>query len=206
MGGNVTLAVLLIIAFAIALFVHEGNHALVATALGDDTPRRAGRLSLNPLRHIDKAGMVIFIIAGFGWASTPVNPYKLRPNPRLGNAIVAAAGPIANLLLAFLAWSVLKMYSEPTASGIRSDNLARFLFIIVQLNLLLFCFNLIPLPPLDGFSVLMGVLPSKLAAMLKPLERYGPPLLLALLVLPAAIGFDLIGIIFRFVSRLFFGI
>jgi len=170
------------IAFIFALFVHEGNHALVATALGDDTPRRHGRLSLNPLRHVDKMGILFFILAGFGWASTPVTPANLKPNPRTGNAIVALAGPVANLTFAIV-------LSIPFWLGLPLPApLGQLLRIGVFMNVLLFVFNLIPIPPLDGFSVLLGLVPRHVAWRLQSLERYGMGLLLVLLMLPGLIG------------------
>jgi Zn-dependent protease len=154
------------VAFILAIAAHEGNHALVATVLGDDTPRRAGRLTLNPLRHVNGTGLIIFVLAGFGWGLTPVDFRKLRPNPRAGAAIVALAGPIANLVLVVLFASILRLQGLP--------NLAiYFLGTAITLNLILFVLNLIPLPPLDGYTLLVGVLPEYLAKGLQQLERYG---------------------------------
>jgi Zn-dependent protease len=194
---NLQRLLLMTVAFILAIFVHEGNHALVATALGDDTPRRAGRLSLNPFRHVDLTGLVIFVLAGFGWGWTPVNPGKLRPDPRIGNALVAAAGPLANLALAFL-------LSVPLRAGVAMPPLlAQFLVLAVALNLLLFVLNLLPIPPLDGFTVLLGLLPEHLAAALKPLERYGIGLALAVLVLLPLLGVDILQTLFRPVAQIF---
>jgi Zn-dependent protease len=193
------LAVLLVIAFIAALSVHEGNHALVATALGDDTPRRAGRLSLNPMRHVDLTGLVVFILAGFGWAWTPVNPQNLKPNPRVGNAIVAAAGPLANLLLAIALSIPLRMALDLPPDVVRLLRVGFFL------NVILFCLNLIPLPPLDGFTVLLGLLPQHLAVRLKQLERYGPGLLLLVLLVGPMLGFNILGPIIRPVARIIGG-
>jgi len=163
------------IAFIVAIAAHEGNHAFVATALGDDTPRRAGRLTLNPLRHIDLTGLIIFVLAGFGWGVTPIDIRKLRPNPRLGSAIVAAAGPVANLALVLLFVFALRVSHDlPTL-------VVYFLLTAITLNLILFVLNLIPLPPLDGFTLLVGVLPAPLANALKQLERYGLGLIFLLL-------------------------
>jgi Zn-dependent protease len=189
--------VLLTIAFILAIAVHEGNHALVATVLGDDTPRRAGRLTLNPLKHVDATGIIMFVIAGFGWGWTPVNPYNLKPNPRLGNAIVAAAGPLANLTLAFLLSVPLRLHLE------MSPVLHQFLISAVLLNLILFVFNLIPIPPLDGFSVLLGLVPRDLATSLRRIERYAFPLMLALFLLPSFAGFSIVNLLLAPVSRLF---
>jgi Zn-dependent protease len=189
--------ILATIAFIIAVSVHEANHAFAATALGDDTPRRAGRLTLNPLKHIDALGIIFFFLAGIGWGATPVNPNNLRPNPRTGNALVALAGPISNLVLALL-------FSLPLRAEVPMDPLLRgFLFVATALNLLLFVFNLIPIPPLDGFSVLLGVLPRDLAFRLRGIERYGLGILLALLVLPSLMGFSVLTYIFAPVARLF---
>jgi Zn-dependent protease len=178
--------VLWTLAFIVAISVHEANHAFVATALGDDTPRLAGRLSLNPMRHVDRMGLLMFVVAGFGWGWTPVNPNNLRPNPRLGNAVVAAAGPLANLGLALLFTFLLRanVGFPPVVN--------QFLFAAAMLNLLLFVFNLIPIPPLDGFTVLLGMLPQQLAQTMRGLERYGFALLFALLILPQLLGFDII--------------
>jgi Zn-dependent protease len=195
--------ILATIAFIIAVSVHEANHAFTATALGDDTPRRYGRLTLNPLKHVDPLGILFFALAGIGWGATPVNPANLRPNPRTGNAIVALAGPIANLVLAFL-------FSIPLRADIPVDPLLRnFLFIATALNLLLFVFNLIPIPPLDGFSVLLGLLPRELAFKLRGVERYGLAILMVVLVLPSLVGLRIPGCgaplscLFTPVARLF---
>jgi Zn-dependent protease len=204
-GFDLTRIALLTLAFIIAIAVHEGNHALVATALGDDTPRRHGRLTLNPLKHVDKAGIIVFLIAGFGWGWTPVNPQNLRPNPRLGNAIVAAAGPLANLGLAVI--FTLLWRSEALTATLGGTELARiahqFFFLAALMNLILFVFNLIPIPPLDGFSVLVGLVPRDLALTLRRLEPYGLPLMLALFLLPSMLGFSVISVLLRPVLRVF---
>jgi Zn-dependent protease len=175
------------IAFIVALSVHEANHAFVATALGDDTPRRHGRLTLNPLRHVDPMGILFFVLAGFGWASTPVNPNNLRPNPRTGNAIVALAGPVANIALAIV-------LSIPLWAGLElPPPINQLLRIGIFLNVLLFVFNLLPIPPLDGFTVLLGVLPRELAYKLQGVERYGIGILLVVLVVPSLLGFRIPG-------------
>jgi Zn-dependent protease len=198
LAAVLTTVVLLTIAFIAAIAIHEANHALVATALGDDTPKQYGRLSLNPMRHIDRMGLVVFAIAGVGWGWTPVNPRNLRPNPRLGNAIVASAGPLANLALAVL-------LSLPIRAGLVDPGtvVSQFLLLAVGLNLLLFVFNLIPIPPLDGFTVLVGVLPRQAAAALRQLEKYGWGLLLILLFLPGWLGISIVDLLFAPVARAF---
>jgi Zn-dependent protease len=196
--GDVLRAVLFTLAFVVAIVAHEGNHALTATFLGDDTPRRAGRLSLNPMRHIDRLGLLMFVLAGFGWASTPVNPNKLRPNPRLGNAIVAAAGPAANLLLAVIFAILIR---ERLLVG--SPPLIEFVVLAMTLNLLLFVFNLIPLPPLDGFRVLLGLVPRQIAFQLRRYEQYGPGLLLVLILILPMFHINVLAQLFGQVARIF---
>jgi Zn-dependent protease len=194
---DLTRIVLLTLAFILAIAVHEGNHALVATALGDDTPRRHGRLSLNPMRHVDLTGLVVFVLAGVGWGWTPVTPGNLRPDPRIGGALVAAAGPLANLMLAVV-------FSLPLRANLDMPPLLhQFLFMAVALNLLLFVLNLLPLPPLDGFSVLLGVLPESLAVPLKQIERYGILLILGVLLLLPMAGIDVLQLVFGPISRAF---
>jgi Zn-dependent protease len=131
----------------------------------------------------------MYVMAGIGWASTPVNPNKLRPNPRLGNAIVAAAGPLANLALAIILGLLVRFHLVPGFEPVR-DFIAAALF----LNLLLFVFNLIPLPPLDGYTVLLGLLPREVAFQIRRYEQYGPGLLLViLLVLPFMFHINIVG-------------
>lgn len=194
---DLTTMVFLTLAFLLGVAFHEANHAVVATALGDDTPRRHGRLTLNPLRHIDLIGTITFVLAGVGWGWTPVSPWKLRPDPRIGGALVAVAGPLANLLLAFL-------LSIPLRAGIDvSPTLRHFLLVATTLNLLLFTLNLLPIPPLDGFTVLLGLLPSSMAASLQQLERVGPGLIFLLLFLSGILGLNVLGIFFGPVARAF---
>ena len=188
---------LLTAAFIIAVACHEANHAFVATALGDDTARRAGRLSLNPLRHIDAMGIIFLVLAGVGWGWTPISPAKLRPNPKIGSALVGAAGPVANIALAFL-------FSAPIRAGMDLPPLLhQFLFVATSLNLLLFVFNLLPIPPLDGFSILLGVLPRRPSEALRQLERVGPGLIMLLFIASSFLGIDVIGMFFGPVARAF---
>ncbi|MBI4212861.1 MAG: site-2 protease family protein [Chloroflexi bacterium] len=199
LGGNFDLTTILLLtaAFVVAVAFHEANHAFVATALGDNTPRQYGRLTLNPMRHIDPLGILMFIMVGIGWGWTPVNPSNLRPNPRLGSALVAAAGPVSNLLLAFA-------FAAPLRADLDLPLILRqFLFLATALNLLLFVFNLLPIPPLDGFSFLVGVLPRQPSEALRQLERIGPGLILVLFFASSFLHLDIIGRIFGPVARAF---
>lgn len=178
----------------LALTVHEASHGLVAWWRGDPTARLAGRLTLNPLRHLDPVGTLVFFIsamagAGFGWAKpVPVNLANLR-NPRRDVIWVSAAGPAANILAAIVL--ALLLNSLLSLGAAREEHwwlpLLQMLNLGVQVNVVLACFNLIPLPPLDGSGILSGFLPPRAAARYQSLGRYGFFILLALLFLPRMI-------------------
>jgi len=164
-------------ALLIAVTVHELAHALVADRLGDPTARALGRLTLNPLPHIDPLGALAFVLAGFGWAKpVPVNTNHFR-NPLRDMTWVAVAGPIANFLAAFAAL-VLFVALKPT--GLLPEAASRALSYIYTFNLVLGIFNLIPLPPLDGGHFLPYLLPRRLASALHGFERWGMLILLVL--------------------------
>jgi Zn-dependent protease len=171
--------VLKIPALLIAVTVHEVAHALVADRLGDPTPRALGRITLNPFPHIDPLGALAFVLAGFGWAKpVPVNAANLR-HPRRDMALVAAAGPISNFLVAFLG---LVLFVLARRSGLVGPPVAQAVLWIFQFNLALGIFNLIPLPPLDGGHFLPYFLPPRASRLLHSLEQVGPMILLVLVV------------------------
>jgi Zn-dependent protease len=173
----------------LSLTIHEAAHAWSADKLGDPTARMLGRVSLNPLVHIDWIGTVLLpIIAAIsrfpliGWAKpVPVNIRNLR-HPRRDFMIVAAAGPISNFLQAFVAAAVLRAVWDGTIGESGPGVLVTFLYIAVQVNLLLAFFNLIPIPPLDGGNVLLGLLPPNLAAVLDQVRQFGFLILYALML------------------------
>lgn len=181
------------VAFITGIAFHEFSHAWAAHELGDDTAARQGRLTLNPAAHIDPAGLLMLLLVGFGWGRpTPVNPYRLRNGVKRGNMLVALAGPASNFVFAVLAAIPLRLgLVEPIASfdDIRnaggSEIIGLFLIFIVFYNVLLGVFNLIPIPPLDGFKVAIGILPDDLSRDLAKIEPYGMGILFALI----AIGF-----------------
>lgn len=176
------------LAIILAITVHEANHAFVAVSLGDPTPKRMGRLSLNPLRHLDPLGTLLLFIAHFGWGKPVIfNPFNLRVNPLLGSAAVAFAGPLANILFA-LVLALLARGIDLSANRF----LLGFVQDLITINVLLAAFNLVPIPPLDGFGVLQGLLPSRLAYALEPLRQYGPLILLIAIFLPRLGGPDII--------------
>ena len=176
----------------IAISVHESCHALSAYWLGDDTARRMGRISLNPLRHLDIMGFLMMVVAHFGWAKpVPVDMRRFK-NPKRGMALTAAAGPISNVLLALLfgilSWTLwlLWLKRSMTAGTEQKDLLyyaADFCYVSELLNAGLAVFNLIPISPLDGSKILGLVLPEKAYFRLMRYERYGMLVLIALLFL-----------------------
>ena len=171
--------VLKIPALLIAVTIHEVAHALVADRLGDPTPRALGRITLNPFPHLDLFGALAFVVASFGWAKpVPVNAANLR-HPRRDMALVAAAGPISNFVVAFVG---LVAFVLARQSGLVGAPAAQALLWIFEFNLALGIFNLIPLPPLDGGHFLPYFLPRQAGAVLHSLEQFGPMILLVLVV------------------------
>ena len=164
--------------------IHELAHAVTALQLGDDTPQRMGRVSLNPLVHLDPIGSLLLVFAGFGWAKpVQINPYNLRYGPKLGMAAVAAAGPVSNLLMALIAaipfrLGLLPLFASSTSRILPTPS--GFLLEFISLNLVLMLFNLIPIAPLDGSKILRGFAPREWDGVLATLEQWGPFLLLAL--------------------------
>jgi Zn-dependent protease len=172
-----------ILILLIAITWHELAHALTAEYLGDDTPRRMGHLSLNPFRHMDQFGILLLfgsVLAsggngGFAYGFTPVNERALRPNAKVGGGIVAVVGPLSNLLLAGLLAIPLRLSLLDTNPGV-FDFVARALF----LNVFLAIFNLVPLPPLDGWRVLATFLSPRALYDLRGIMQYGPIFLFVL--------------------------
>jgi len=174
--------VLLIPAFLIAVTVHELAHGLVADRLGDPTARLQGRLTLNPFPHIDPLGAIAFLVAGFGWAKpVPVNAYNLR-HPRRDMAWIAAAGPISNFVVAFVALVVLVLVRRTVETAFLAEPLDGILIAVFRFNLALAIFNLIPLPPLDGGHFLPYLFPRGSWTLLHQLEQYGPFILIVLVM------------------------
>lgn len=175
----------------ICITLHELAHGYVAYRLGDDTAKRAGRLTLNPLRHIDIMGLLMMIVFKFGWAKpVPVNMWKFK-NPKKGMAITAAAGPIANLLIAlvflFLYGFLFALLHWP---GRSLNWLLEMLYITAYLSIALAIFNIIPIPPLDGSKVLFSCISDRSYTKLMYYERYGMIILLVLVLLLSRTSLD----------------
>jgi Zn-dependent protease len=175
-----------IIILLVAFPVHEFAHAWSANELGDDTPRLNGRLTLNPLAHLDVVGSLLLLLTGFGWAKpVPINPYALTRRTPAGVMLVSAAGPFSNLILAILAAIPLRIGGIPPM-------LSGFLEYFILINLVLLFFNLIPLFPLDGEKVLAYLLPPPGQQAMARIQPYGPMILMGLIVLGRLGGVNII--------------
>jgi len=160
-------------ALLLAITIHEFSHAWVANYLGDPTAKRAGRVTLNPLAHLDPLGTIMLLLVRFGWGKpVPINPNNFK-NPRMGSALTALAGPTSNFLLANLLALIYKL------SNLGGSSLGTFIVLTIYMNLVLMVFNLLPIPPLDGskfFALFFPALDSRKA------ESYGPFVLIAFIL------------------------
>lgn len=171
--GTLRDAAVQLLAVLFCLTVHETCHGLAALALGDPTAKRQHRLSLNPLRHIDWFGLLMMLVAGFGWAKpVPVNPNYFK-KPRQGMALTALAGPASNLLLALLLLIPARLIYTYAHYSVFNQTALDFLTSTAVLSIGLGLFNLIPIPPLDGSKVLAVLLPERAYRWLMHYERFG---------------------------------
>jgi len=176
----------LLIAILVGLTIHEFSHALVADYLGDPTAKYAGRLSLNPIRHLDPIGTILLLIflftlgLGFGWGKpVPVNPYNLKH--KHGELLVSLAGPFSNFLLAILVALILALLPPSLTAGWSADFFKLF-DIVILVNVMLGIFNLLPIPPLDGSKILFDLLPAGQSEIRNTLEKYGFVILIAVIL------------------------
>ncbi|MEH2432743.1 MAG: site-2 protease family protein [Nostoc sp.] len=167
--------IVVIVIFSITL--HELAHGLAAMSQGDNTPQQTGHLTLNPVVHMGKESIIFLCLMGIAWGQMPVNPSKFRSG-KLGNILVSAAGPLSNLALGILFIGMLKFLSNLSLSGLLSGE---FLYLAAQINLTLFLFNLLPIPPLDGFHVFSEIFPQ-----LKPLQynQFGIFAMMLIFIIP----------------------
>ncbi len=176
----------------LALTVHEFSHGYVSTKLGDPTPRYQGRLTLNPLAHLDLVGTILMVITGFGWARpVQVNP-RYYKNEKRGMALVALAGPLSNFLLAFIGFFVgmgIAVFAEKAGNLDMAITIAEIAYFFAFRNLCFMVFNLIPMPPLDGFKVLGLIVPNRIYYQILRYEQY---VIFALMALSLFGAFDLI--------------
>jgi len=203
---NILIFQLLVLLMSVV--IHEVSHGIVALWQGDPTAKFMGRLTLNPIKHLDMWGsflvpLGLFIFSGgnflFGWAKpVPYNPYNLR-NKKWGAAMVGAAGPLSNFILAITFGIALRFFPEYSAMPFM-QNLFQLFMIIVMLNILLGVFNLVPIPPLDGSKVLFSVLPPHMEQIKIFLERYGFIILMFFIFFAFQAIFPIINSLFRLIT------
>ena len=186
----------MVIPILLALTVHEYSHGYIAYRLGDNTAKNMGRLTLNPISHIDPIGLIMLFVIGMGWAKpVPINIYAFR-HPKRDLALSAAAGPASNFIMAAIAGiffrlfpNLVPMSNDPGVILFFKLNLVYFMLINVGLGI----FNLIPIPPLDGSKILRGFLPNKYVHIIDYLERYGGFVLIGIVLLGRVTGFSIFG-------------
>lgn len=186
--------VLIVPAVLFAITIHEYAHGWAAEKFGDPTARLMGRLTLNPLAHLDPIGALMLVLVRIGWAKpVPVNPHNLR-NPRRDMIWISLAGPVANLLAALALGTVVRLLAASGASlGPLTAPLVLLLALGVMIDVALAIFNFIPIPPLDGSKVLAGLLPDRWAYHYLRFERFGPIVLIGLILASQLFGIDVLG-------------
>lgn len=190
-----TLFIVRFLALVYAITVHEFGHALAGSLQGDDTAKNAGRLTLNPLRHLDPMGTLVILLTGFfGWGKpTPYNPYNLK-NRKYGSLIVGLAGPAMNLVSIVLFGSVFRWIYH--SGSLMDTALFDFIVTLTAINLVLMVFNLIPIPPLDGSKFLDLLIPARNIEFKAALLRYGPMILMGVIFLDYFTGLGLLSRLF----------
>ena len=186
--------VLLIPVLLFALVFHEFSHAWVANKLGDPTARYAGRLTLNPMAHLDPIGGLMILFVGFGWAKPVPVDIRYLSNPRVDMMKIAFAGPASNLLLAFIGGTILRL-------GFVHGTMAMMIMFFTQINIMLAVFNMIPIPPLDGSQIFSGWLMKTNPQLAWKIQSYGPQVLFGLILFGYITGFSIIWLVMEpFVS------
>jgi len=184
LGTDLDILILLIPGLVFSLCVHEFAHGYVAYRLGDNTAANAGRLTLNPLKHLDPTGSLMILFVGFGWAKpVPISPHLSGRELRA----VAFAGPASNLILAFLGGLIIRYFNTEVSFINESIFQAIFLFLIININLAVF--NMLPIAPLDGSQIFSSILPREIAL---KLQIYGPQVLLGLILFGVITGHSII--------------
>jgi Zn-dependent protease len=199
---GLTLATLIsrILVLLIAFTVHEFAHAWTATRFGDPTPEMNGRLTLNPVAHLDPIGSLLLLISGFGWAKpVPINPYVLNRRSHSAVMWVSLAGPLSNFLMAIVGGILFRLVMLSPALAFAGSNqrilptIPEFLLEFIAINLVLMLFNLIPLAPLDGDKIFGHFLPFEWQQTLDNIRPYGPLILMAIIFILPMFGLDVVG-------------
>jgi len=189
------------VAIILAISLHEASHALAGYLLGDRTAKDAGRLTLNPLAHLDLVGTLLLFVAGFGWGKpVPFNPYNLK-NQKWGPAMIAMAGPFSNFLIAILTGFLLKAVLSFTTLA-HTNGLIVLLAYLIQINIALLAFNILPVPPLDGSKLLFALLPARFDYIKEFLSRYGTWVLIAIIIFGSPIFYALFNVFNLAVNRI----
>lgn len=179
LGLDPVIIALRIPALLIAITIHEFSHARMAYNFGDSTAKNQGRMNLNPINHLDPIGTIMILLVGFGWAKpVPINPYNFNQYRR-GLRWVSFAGPLSNFILGFFSLLLLSVFAN---AGMTSGLFIQFMVVLMQLNILLAIFNLLPIPPLDGSKILMSFLSDTYLGYYRQIERYAPMILILLIV------------------------
>jgi len=170
----------------LGLAFHEFAHAFVADRLGDPTPRNQGRLTLSPIAHVDPIGLLLIVLVGFGWAKpVEINPRYYR-NPRRDDTLVSLAGPMMNILIAIIFAALTKIFLSSNVGLLMSNDIARYTVLMfyyaISINIMLSLFNLLPIPPLDGFHILSNYIPPRNYKIIYFLHRYGSIILILLIL------------------------
>lgn len=193
---NLTITEMLIIVptILIALTIHELSHAAVALALGDDTARRDGRITLNPLKHIDPFGFLMIVIVGFGWAKPVRFSAEKLKHPIRDEILIAFAGPVSNLMIAFLATVALRVITATISPGGQQsyELLLNIFSIFILTNIGLALFNALPLPPLDGSHLYLGWLARRKTPLAQSVVRYGFVVLLGIILIERVVKIDIL--------------
>lgn len=196
----------IIITLIIAFTVHEYAHAAIAYKFGDPTAKNEGRLTLNPMVHLDPIGTIVLLIAGFGWARpVPVNRFHFK-KPRLAGVLVSLAGPLSNLLLAVLGGLLLMVTMSLGWEGTAGNFIYELFYWFTYLNVLLFVFNLLPLPPLDGYRIIQDVVSPSSRAKMSQYEVYGMIIFLVLIVVDPLYNVTLGPVLQTVIPFFFYGI
>ncbi len=183
-----------VIILVIAFTVHEYMHAFVAYKFGDWTAKNAGRLTLNPLVHLDPLGSIMLLFAGFGWAKpVPVNPYVIRQKHPAGLMLVSLAGPLSNLVLAAVGGGIIRLLVVVRYTWMAPEWLVNFLLEFIVINIMLFLFNMIPIAPLDGDKIFEYTLPEAWRSKFETVRQYGSYILFGMMIIGRFTKFDVFG-------------